>query len=145
MSILLSEAWFWKEKYGKHRVTRIAVLQLVKKTCISHRITEPYRLEGTSGGFYSNLLLRARAALRSHQAAQDSLQLYLENFQVQRWHKLSRKPAPLYYCPHRKQVFPYTKSCIPLLFQLMPIAFCSLTTFHCEEFGSVSLTTLQVL
>jgi len=43
------------------------------------RIIWQFRLEGTSGGLFSNLLIKAGSALRSDQVAQDVIQPGLEN------------------------------------------------------------------
>jgi len=52
------------------------------------------RLEGTSGGPQSSLLLKAGSARSSDQVAQGFVLLGLENLQGWRLHKLSRQPAP---------------------------------------------------
>jgi len=47
-------------------------------------IIEPFRLEVTSGGFQSNLLLKAGSILNSAQVAQGFVWLSLENIQGER-------------------------------------------------------------
>lgn len=52
------------------------------------------RLEGTSRGFWSNLLPKVGSKLNSDLAAQGFMLLSLENFQGWRQHNLSVQPVP---------------------------------------------------
>lgn len=86
-----------------------------------HRTTGYFMSEGTWRGLWSNLPLKAGAAVRSDQVAQDFIQLGLENLQGRRLDSLSGQPIPLFECPHGERICPYILS-ETLAFYFVPIA-----------------------
>ena len=76
----------WLIGNSHHSKTRVgtdlfATVSLWFTRAANYGITEPVRLEWNSGDLHSNLLLKARSALRSDQVAQGFVQWGLQNLQ----------------------------------------------------------------
>ena len=63
------------------------------------------RLEGPSGGLWSNLLLQAGSAVSIDQVAQGLVHQSTENLQGQRLYNLIEQLVLVLDCPHHENVF----------------------------------------
>lgn len=82
---------------------------------IFHRITGQFRLEGTPGGLWSNVLPEAGSAMGTHQVAQGFIQPTVENMQGQRHHNLSGHQWKCLLL-HLNCIYPLSTFCCCLVF-----------------------------